>query len=128
MTVSTSVTVRPYHDEDYDGVSRLLLAEGWAHALPTLADVDLYGVAYVATSDGVVGFIRALSDGYAVAYIAEVVVDPAQRGQGIGRRLVMAVEMAYPTARVDVLSAQPATGFYDRVGYSARAGYRKWQQ
>jgi GNAT superfamily N-acetyltransferase len=37
---------------------------------------------------GMVGFARAISDGVAFAYLADVFVLPAYRGQGLGKQLV----------------------------------------
>jgi len=129
LSVENGVRTRAYDPCDYNDVARLLEAEGWLHALPTLADVDMYGTAYVALKDSeIVGFVRALSDGYAVTYIAEIVVEPRYRGQGIGKELLLAVQLTYPTSRVDLLASEPAKGFYERVGYTAKPGYRRWPQ
>ncbi|WP_435827802.1 N-acetyltransferase family protein [Pseudonocardia alni] len=35
-----------------------------------------------------IGFARAVSDGVAFAYLADVYVDPAHRGRGLGRALI----------------------------------------
>lgn len=44
------------------------------------------------TEDGaMVGFARAISDGVALAYLADVFVVPEHRGRGLGRRIVRAM-------------------------------------
>jgi GNAT superfamily N-acetyltransferase len=44
--------------------------------------------AYARGDGAMVGFARAVSDGVALAYLADVFVLPAHRGQGLGRALV----------------------------------------
>jgi GNAT superfamily N-acetyltransferase len=41
--------------------------------------------------DGMVGFARAISDGVALAYLADVFVLPEHRGRGLGKRVVVAM-------------------------------------
>src|SRR5215467_154396 len=45
---------------------------------------------YERGSGAQVGFARAFSDGFAAAYLADVFVLPAHRGNGLGMRLVRA--------------------------------------
>lgn len=47
--------------------------------------------AYRRDDGAMVGFARAVSDGVALAYLADVFVLPAERGAGLGRRLVAAM-------------------------------------
>src|SRR5919202_6388117 len=47
--------------------------------------------AYERSSGKMVGFARALSDGCALAYLADVFVLPPHRGHGLGVRLVRAM-------------------------------------
>jgi GNAT superfamily N-acetyltransferase len=44
--------------------------------------------AYRREDGGMVGFARAVSDGVALGYLADVFVLPGHRGRGLGRRLV----------------------------------------
>ncbi|MEQ3542151.1 GNAT family N-acetyltransferase [Pseudonocardia tropica] len=43
---------------------------------------------YEPDSREMIGFARAVSDGVAFAYLADVYVDPAHRGRGLGRALI----------------------------------------
>ena len=63
-----------------------------------------------------VGSVRVLTDGYFFATIPEILVDPAYRRQGIGRRLMeLALERA-PRGKV-AFGAQPqSVEFFERVG------------
>jgi GNAT superfamily N-acetyltransferase len=49
---------------------------------------DAWRVVHAYHADEFVGFARAVSDGVALAYLADVFVLPAHRGRGLGRRLV----------------------------------------
>jgi predicted N-acetyltransferase YhbS len=65
-----------------------------------------------------VGFARAVSDGVAVAYLADVSVLPAHRGQGLGLELVREVVERGPYAGVRwLLHTSDAHGLYGRVGF-----------
>ncbi|GAA4989717.1 GNAT family N-acetyltransferase [Actinopolymorpha pittospori] len=46
---------------------------------------------YERASGHMVGFARAVSDGVAIAYLADVYVSPSVRGRGLGKRLVAAM-------------------------------------
>jgi len=84
----------------------------WAAAFPTLAadrrraSRALEGpgaVALLALLDGnLVGFAHAITDGASQAYLALLLVDPAARRKGIGRRLVAA---SFPHDRFAGVSA-----------------------
>jgi GNAT superfamily N-acetyltransferase len=65
-----------------------------------------------------VGFARAVSDGVAVAYLADVYVLPAHRGQGLGVELVREMVERGPYARVRwLLHTSDAHGLYARLGF-----------
>jgi GNAT superfamily N-acetyltransferase len=67
-----------------------------------------------------VGFARAVSDGVGVAYLADVIVDPAQRGRGIGKQLVAAMIDDGPGASFRwTLFTQDAHGLYEQFGFVA---------
>ncbi len=63
------------------------------------------------SNDMVIGFVRALTDGEVTMHIAEVVVEPERREQGIGRALLEACHALYPRTRVDLLSTDAADDF-----------------
>jgi GNAT superfamily N-acetyltransferase len=47
--------------------------------------------AYHCPTGATVGFARAVSDGVAIAYLADVFVEPTHRGRGLGRALIRAM-------------------------------------
>lgn len=74
--------------------------------------------AYERETGAMVGFARAVSDGVALAYLADVFVLLDVRGRGIGARLVEAV-MAPPGDRMRwMLHTGDAHGLYARFGFA----------
>ena len=65
-----------------------------------------------------VAFARAVSDGAAFAWIADVIVDPAHRGRGLGKWMMESL-LAHPCCDVDVvlLATRDAQGLYARYGF-----------
>lgn len=79
-----------------------------------------------------VGFARIVSDWVTFAWIADVVVDPSERGRGLGRRLMRFV-MDHPSVSgttQQLLRTHDAHGLYERYGFEvaecmARRGTNK---
>ena len=69
-------------------------------------------------SDGMVGFARAVSDGVAIAYLADVFVLPAHRGHGLGQRIVRAMIDDGPGANFRwMLHTEDAHDLYRKFGF-----------
>lgn len=70
---------------------------------------------------GQVGFARVISDKASFAWIADVWIDEAARGQGLGRRLVrwFLEHPNYATVRRFALVTADAHGVYQAVGFHA---------
>lgn len=68
-----------------------------------------------------IGFARAIADGVAFAWIADVIVDETERGHGVGRQMVAHL-LAHPDI-VDVrrvmLATRDAHGVYAALGFAA---------
>jgi GNAT superfamily N-acetyltransferase len=82
--------------------------------------------AYQHSSGRMVGFSRAVSDGYAMAYLADVFVLAEHRGHGLGERLVRAMIEEGPGANFRwMLHTTDAQGLYAKFGFAPRqdAGY-----
>src|SRR6185312_6973332 len=70
--------------------------------------------------DGMVGFARAVSDGVAVAYLADVFVLPPHRGHGLGQRIVRAMIDDGPGANFRwLLHTEDAHDLYRKFGFVA---------
>jgi GNAT superfamily N-acetyltransferase len=81
---------------DLDVLWRFLSTEAYWGRWRTRADVErqlqtAWRVVGAYSGDEMVGFARAVSDGVAIAYLADVFVVSGHRGRGLGRRLVAAM-------------------------------------
>ena len=69
---------------------------------------------------GMVGFSRAISDGVAIAYLADVYVEERCRGDGLGVELVRTMIEWGPGAQLRwMLHTRDAHGLYERLGFGA---------
>lgn len=108
---------------DLDLIHRFLSEEApWSRGIPlelvarAIAGSLCFG-AYLAGRQ--VGFARVISDAATFAYLADVFVLPAQRGQGIAKRLMEAV-MAHPELqglRRFMLATSTAPQLYAQYGF-----------
>jgi GNAT superfamily N-acetyltransferase len=65
-----------------------------------------------------VGFARAFSDGFAIAYLADVYVLDAHRGHGLGKRIVRLMIDDGPGAKFRwMLHTSDAHGLYRQFGF-----------
>lgn len=96
----------------------------WAPGIPRDAveraiDGSLNFAVYHATQ-GQVGFARVISDRATFAYIADVFVIDAHRGQGLSKRL-MEIILAHPELqglRRWMLATRDAHGLYEQFGFT----------
>lgn len=67
-----------------------------------------------------VAFARVVTDGVTFAWLADVIVDPALRGQGIGKRLVAGVvdDIEPLGLRRTLLATADAHGLYEQFGWA----------
>lgn len=74
-----------------------------------------------------IGFARLVSDQDAFAYLADVVVDPAYRGQGLGKWLIQCVHQHPLMERVRwcLLSTRDMQPFYAQLGYQTHPNPEK---
>jgi GNAT superfamily N-acetyltransferase len=76
--------------------------------------------AYEQGSGAMVGFARAVSDGCAAAYLADVFVVQPHRGQGLGVRLVRTMIEEGPGSRfLWMLHTRDAKGLYAKFGFGS---------
>ena len=72
------------------------------------------------TGGAMVGFARAVSDGVALAYLADVYVDPAHRGHGRGEALVREIVDGDGAEKFRwLLHTKDAHGLYAKLGFAA---------
>jgi GNAT superfamily N-acetyltransferase len=108
-----------------DAVWSFLSTEAYWGRWRSRADVerqirDAWRVVHAHHRDEFVGFARAVSDGVALAYLADVFVLSAHRGRGLGRRLVAAMIEDGPGAEFRwLLHTADAHGLYAEFGFAA---------
>ncbi len=112
---------------DLEVVWEFLSTEAYWARWRSRADVEaqVYGAWRVVSvhdlaSGEMVGFARAVSDGVALAYLADLFVVPAARGRGLGEELVRFMVDDGPGAGFRwMLHTSDAHGLYDRFGFAA---------
>ena len=122
------VGVIPFELAHSEGVARVCAAEGWpSWTTETVAAAfSAPGVlALVAYDRGeVVGAAQLLTDGSVMAYLGLLVVAAEARGAGIGRSLIRELFSRSGFERMDLLSEDGSTGFYDSLPHKTKPGYR----
>lgn len=111
---------------DLDYVHRYLSRESyWAGAIPrdvvarSVANAISFGL--YAPDGAQVGFARVITDRATFAWLADVFIDPAQQGLGLGKAL-MDVIIAHPDLqdlRRFMLVTADAHSLYERYGFTA---------
>jgi GNAT superfamily N-acetyltransferase len=83
---------------------------------------SLTAVCAVDERQAVVGMGRLVGDGRMYCFAVDVVVDPDAQGQGIGQRIMDALEALVKRrqfgTRLDLVAAPDVVPFYRRLGYS----------
>ena len=109
---------------DVDVVWRFLSTDAYWARWRTRADVErqIAGAWRVVgcyhPTDGMVAFARAVSDGVALAYLADVFVLPEHRGRGLGDRIVAAMIDEGPGASFRwMLHTEDAHDLYRKFGF-----------
>ncbi|RTZ95462.1 MAG: GNAT family N-acetyltransferase [Deltaproteobacteria bacterium] len=73
-------------------------------------------------SGTLVGIANAISDGHLVVYYPHMLVDPRYQGQGVGRKMMAAMQSKYAGFHQQMLTADiDAVDFYKAMGFK-RAG------
>lgn len=108
---------------DRDAVWAFLSTDAYWGRDRTRADVEAqldaaWRVAGAYRDGELVGFARAVSDGVAFGYLADVFVVPSARGAGVGVALVEAVLAGTERMRWTLFTAD-AHGLYARFGFAA---------
>ena len=118
-----------FWQDELQAVQDLLRANGWRdEALPTFEAI-MHSRSYTAIADDeLAGFIRVITDESLVTYVCEIVVHTKFVRRGVGRALLDHVQNQFPGTRIDLLSTQGDKGFYEATGFSARPGYRRYDE
>jgi len=118
---------------DLDAVARWLGSSYWALNRPreVIERSIANSLCFSAwEGDRPAGFARVVTDRATFAWICDVIVDPADRGNGLGRRLVEAI-LAYPDLaglRRFLLATLDAHGLYARYGFTPLVRPTRWME
>lgn len=108
-----------------DTVHRLLAATYWGSRRPIetvermVAGSICFSLYYGAEQ---IGFGRAVTDSATFTWVADIVVEPAYRGAGLGK-WIMECMAAHPAIKGTqmVLQTRDAHGLYERFGFSGNS-------
>lgn len=68
--------------------------------------------------DALVGIARSISDFAYVTYLSDIAVVAEYQRAGIGRAMIEATRREAPAAKIVLLSAPAARGYYPRIGFT----------
>ncbi len=133
VTLPPGIIVKVWRESDFAAIQQLSSAEGWPTPQNRPGEAlaawrQSWPVLVATEGEKVIGFLRALTDDAVTTYIAEILVAPRWRRQGIGHALVEACHNLCPSTRLDLLSAGTADGFYQANGFRRFQGFRKSYQ
>ncbi len=111
-----------------EDVARLLKTTYWAGKRPvekiekSMRHSDCYGI-YVDGEPNLVGFARVITDYATTYYLADVIIDESQRGNGLGKTLVSYI-LARPkyAGLRGILVTKDAHGLYEKYGFERQDG------
>ena len=117
--------VRFAGSEDMVSLSKLYQSQGWGSFTEERIVHLLESSHYMLIEENgvIIAFLRYLTDDVLTTFIAEILVDKAFRGQGLGRLLVEEIMNLHPKTRLELISE--ADDFYDHLGFrNVGKGYR----
>ena len=124
--------IRLYEEKDFNKIQQHLNKdEGWTNLVENQSDTKEAwknsNVAYVVEidGDGVIGYVRGLTDTRISLFICELLIDKKYRGLGIGKKLIYYLHNLYPTTRIELLANSSSRSFYEELGFRAFNGFRK---
>jgi ribosomal protein S18 acetylase RimI-like enzyme len=86
----------------------------------SMRNSDCFGVR-VEGEENLAGFARVISDHATSWYLCDVIIDPAYRGQGLGKALVSHIVSKYTGLR-GILLTRDAHGLYSQYGFESSDG------
>lgn len=125
------INIRQYQESDFNRIQVLNREEGWVNLVEKNDDTKEAwrnsNVTFVveAEGEGVIGYIRGLTDKRVTLYICELLIDKKYRGLGLGGELLQHVHNVYPKTRIEMLASSTSRSFYEGQGYRPFYGFRK---
>ena len=120
--------IRPASTKDCQAIYSLYQNEKWLsfteEKVTSLFSTNLSHYLVVEGNQKILGFARYLTDEVMTTFLAEIIIDKAYRGKGLGRRLIAEIHQKHPLTRIELISE--ADGFYQTVGFKpVGTGLRK---
>lgn len=126
--VACNVRLRPLQPSDLEAAQALSAELNWPHRLEDWRFALAYGAGVVAERDGrVVGTALRWLWGNDRATLGLVIVSPALKGQGIGRRLMEALLRDIGRRNVLLHATAEGQALYERLGFRRIAEVRQHQ-
>jgi GNAT superfamily N-acetyltransferase len=88
------------------------------HDLEAMEQMLVHANVYIGAYEGtkLVGLARAMTDFVYTTYLADLAVDEAYQHHGIGKQLIRELKNYVPKAKLILLSAPAAEGYYPKIG------------
>jgi ribosomal protein S18 acetylase RimI-like enzyme len=130
VVLPSGYTIRTWNETDFPVIAEMSSIEGWHTPSERPNDalaawITSWPTLVLLHNQKVIGFLRAISDGYVTTYICELLIAKNHRGLGLGSKLINLCHLLCPSARTDLLSTDSADAFYKAVGFKAYQGFRK---
>ncbi|WP_448549933.1 GNAT family N-acetyltransferase [Thalassotalea fusca] len=122
-----NVTYEPPNVSEF---SALRATIGWGNTCLDMASVSLNNSLFHVTvreGEKLIAMGRVIGDGAMFFYVQDVVVDPSNQNQGLGKLVMEHIEaylakVVKKGATVGLLASKGKEGFYQKFGYCARNG------
>lgn len=120
--------IRPASTKDCQAIYSLYQNEKWLsfteEKVTSLFSTNLSHYLVVEENQKILGFTRYLTDEVMTTFLAEIIIDKAYRGKGLGRRLIAEIHQKYPLTRIELISE--VDGFYRSISFKpVGTGFRK---
>ena len=120
--------IRPGSRKDCQAIYSLYQIEIWLsftdEKVTSLFSTNLSHFFVLEEDQKILGIARYLTDEVMTTFLAEIIIDKAYRGKGLGRRLIAEIHQKHPLTRIELISE--ADGFYQTVGFKpVGTGLRK---
>lgn len=101
-----------------DVLKRSTLSERRPTAMETLEGMVKNADIIITALDGdkLIGVSRSISDFHYCTYLSDLAVDEAYQKRGIGKELIRLTKQQAPEAKLILLSAPAAQGYYPKIG------------
>lgn len=126
--------IRPYEEKDFSKIQDLNKREGWSNLVENhLSTKEAWKNSNVTLiieiqGQGIVGYLRGLTDTRVSLFICELLIDKQYRSLGLGKRIIHYLHNIYPNVRIELLATSSSRLFYEGIGFRTFYGYRKTKE